>query len=1258
MKSSYLKNQILPSLIACLCVIAGTLHAVGTWTPLIRQAPGPIGLMMLLPDGTVMASNADVSNAWYRLTPDAQGSYVNGTWTTLASARHSRLYFASQILMDGRVFVAGGEYGTGINDGETYNPLTNTWTSAPAPGHRFSDACSEILPDGRVLIALVEGNLRGTIIYNPVSNTWSPGPSALGIHNESAWLKLPDDSVLTVDRDASTSERYIPSLGSWLKDADVPVFLWDAVSEVGGAVYLPNGKALFLGGTGHTAIYTPSGTGARGSWVAGPDVPDAKGTPDAPMAILVNGKVLCAVSPLGTLADPFPSPTTFYEYDYVTNSFTPAPSPTGVPLNHGSYYGTMLNLPDGTMLYSDFDNQVYSYKPDGTPLAAGKPTVTSIEQNPDASYHLEGILLNGISQGSSYGDDNQNATNYPIVRLTTASNSNVYYARTHHWSSTGVATGNTPLSTEFTVPANVPLGDYDLVVVANGISSDSIPFTHGPPQFTVSSSSDFFAIGAIGGPVSPASTSYTVANSGTSPVTWSAAGTQSWLTVSPSGGTLAAGTSVAVSLTFNNDANALSQGRYEDTVTFTNVTKGRSTTRLVYLRVKFINQAPSANAQTVSTDEDTEVDILLSGTDPNDDSLTYKVVTKPAHGTLSGPAPFLTYTPSLNYHGPDSFTFISRDGQLQSSEATVTINVASVIDLLVANDDVIAPGVAADVMDNDTDPDGTGPLTIESATNGSHGTVSVSVDKTTLTYTPGPNFIDSDTFTYTVKNGDNVSATANVSVRISQPTTHGVVMKNGEISGEPTGTVLQLIGQPSITADGRTAFSATYRSPDNTLHNGILFGEVPTVLVHDGSPAQGTTLNFSKFADPIVSSVGDIAFKASLLDAPKGAGEGIWAHDGTAMRLVARQQVGEAPGIAGAFFSKFQDIALPDDGRVIFTASLALGKGGVSAVNDFTLWREDGAGSIALLLREGEQIEVDHLQKTIKTIAVFGPGSPGTLDQRRGFNNSGVALARVSFTDRSAALIRIKNDGGLETILRTGIRYTGLGANIVSFGLPTYSDDGSISVQAKLDLPASRDSVIISRSGKGQLSIVAQESALVPNLGGAAYGSFSDPAGGNSRRLAFISKLKPRLGGVTPASDTILWRINPSGDLQLLARKSLPAPDTGGATFNSFNAFAWTGTANDGVAFVATLKPKRGLVTAANDTGLWAEGSDGTLYLALRKGATVQIGDASKTIKSFTMLGAVLGSIGQGHSSNFAGGYAALATFTDNTKGVITVWVP
>jgi hypothetical protein len=82
---------------------------------------------------------------------------------------------------------------------------------------------------------------------------------------------------------------------------------------------------------------------------------------------------------------------------------------------------------------------------------------------------------------------------------------------------------------------------------------------------------------------------------------------------------------------------------------------------------------PGASSQTVSTTEDTPVDVTLNATSPLGLPLTYSVVTPPAHGVLSGSAPNLTYTPSTGYSGADSFTFRASDGTTNSNTATVSI---------------------------------------------------------------------------------------------------------------------------------------------------------------------------------------------------------------------------------------------------------------------------------------------------------------------------------------------------------------------------------------------------------------------------------------------------------------------------------------------------------------------------------------------------------------------------------------------------------
>ena len=463
--------------------MSSRLIAQGTWTAVTAPCPGLSGgVMLVLSDGTVICKSYSggtdgIGNTFYKLTPDIHGSYVNGTWSAIAPMINTRLYFSSQVLKDGRVYVAGGEYGTGGSSAETYNPLTNTWTAAPAPGAFVSDANSEILEDGRVLQAIVQGTpfLQQNKIYNPSSNTYINGPSCIGYHNESSWVKLPDNSILFVDRNAVTSERYIPAQNKWVADANVPVALYDPYGlETGAGLLLPDGRAFFIGSTGHTAYYTPSGNNTPGTWAAGPDIPNAQGTPDAPAAMMVNGKILCAVSPVPTVSNHFPSPTSYYEFDYSSNSLTRINAPGGgLTSNVPCYYANMVDLPDGNVLYSlQNSNIFYVYTPSGAALAAGKPKIVKGKKINSTTYQLTGKGFNGISEGANYGDDWQMATNYPIVRLT--SGTNVYYARTSNWNSTGVARGNKSDTTTLTLPAALPSGTYSVEVVANGIASNPV----------------------------------------------------------------------------------------------------------------------------------------------------------------------------------------------------------------------------------------------------------------------------------------------------------------------------------------------------------------------------------------------------------------------------------------------------------------------------------------------------------------------------------------------------------------------------------------------------------------------------------------------------------------------------------------------------------------------------------------------------------------------------------------------------------------
>jgi RHS repeat-associated protein len=181
-----------------------------------------------------------------------------------------------------------------------------------------------------------------------------------------------------------------------------------------------------------------------------------------------------------------------------------------------------------------------------------------------------------------------------------------------------------------------------------------------------------------------------------------------------------------------------------------------------------LNASPAATNQTVSTPHDVSTPIALTATDPENDQLTYTVATNPGHGTLSGTAPALTYTPAPGFIGTDAFTFTASDPYSASAPATVTITVTDTPPpTLIADTATTRAGVPVviDVLANDTPATGAldrASLTI--ATAPAHGTATV--DTGQVRYTPAPD-ATADTFTYRVCDTGGGCGTASVTITIT-----------------------------------------------------------------------------------------------------------------------------------------------------------------------------------------------------------------------------------------------------------------------------------------------------------------------------------------------------------------------------------------------------------------------------------------------------------------------------------------------------------
>jgi len=484
------------------------------WTPLVNAPPFLTpGTMLLESDGTVLVHDEPDDNhtggttLWWKLTPDSQGSYVDGTWSRIASMPrgYSPLYFASAILPDGRMIVEGGEYigenAVWSNKGAIYNPLTNTWASvAPPPGWTtIGDAASDVLDNGTFMLEHPCNNCVTNpelsvddALLNAKNLTWTviPGTGKNDPNDEEGWTLEPSGQLLTLDLwGIGNTQLFNPGNDTWTFSEDTalngnPVNPFPVV-EIGPQVEMPGGNTFVVGAGSSTqeaptkcttdaktqnALYHYK-AGTAGTWTAGPKIPaignQEYDSTDGPGSILPDGNVLFDVS-----ACVYNAPTHFFVYHASSNTLSQIPDVPNAP-NDSTFYTRMLALPNGQVLFNDGSSQMEVYTAGRTPKAWWRPSITSLSSTtlaPGGTYSLSGKQLAGLDQGAAYGDDVQDNTNFPLVRIANSATGVVTYARTSGWTSVSVAPG-TSSSTRFTLPPSTPAGKSTLVVVANGIAS-------------------------------------------------------------------------------------------------------------------------------------------------------------------------------------------------------------------------------------------------------------------------------------------------------------------------------------------------------------------------------------------------------------------------------------------------------------------------------------------------------------------------------------------------------------------------------------------------------------------------------------------------------------------------------------------------------------------------------------------------------------------------------------------------------------------
>ena len=321
------------------------------------------------------------------------------------------------------------------------------------------------------------------------------------------------------------------------------------------------------------------------------------------------------------------------------------------------------------------------------------------------------------------------------------------------------------------------------------------------------------------------------------------------------------GDTVLSTLTFNNppagadvnpNANSFVNEQISSSVFINNgelITINGTRDRQEFARIDFIEFNPLddnliAVDDTATTQQNTAVtiDVLQNDTDLNGNS-TLTIVSDASNGTTvvddNGTAGDFTddsviYTPNDGFSGNDSFTYELNNG-LTTKTATVNIDVAAVDDnSLIAVDDTATTqpdtAVTIDVLQNDTDVDGNGTLTI--VTDANNGTAVVDDNGTAedltddfVIYTPEDGFSGNDSFTYQLSNGlltktatvnidvnsgGNVGSSANIFWRNSQIGNNLAWVMNGTeldqsspIQAESADSPLEMRGAGDFDGDGQ-----------------------------------------------------------------------------------------------------------------------------------------------------------------------------------------------------------------------------------------------------------------------------------------------------------------------------------------------------------------------------------------------------------------------------------------------------------------------
>jgi hypothetical protein len=378
-----------------LLAVCSTGGVAATWAPVTPLPDGAqAGTMLLLTDGTVMMENYD-GPVWYRLTPSANGNYATGTWTPTAAMSQARLFFASQVLPNGKLWVLGGEY-TGPGDqrtdsptSEIYDPILNSWSTAAS------------YPSQPGLCGANTLNFNGSVTLGSNVITGIPSTADLYVGWSVSGADIPGGATITsID---SISQIHISTSATATNAAESLTLTGDRPACFGAvpSILLPGGTQILAGSLVDKATHVYNI--ATNTWTSGAtkvfDQSDEEGwaLTSAPASVVVYD-IFQSISAGAGYAE---------KYNPLTNTWSSVSPADGTALGTlpllssnalGSEFGPTLRLQDGRILEIGGNNLTALYTPSTNTWAAG-PTIMGMLNGVPAKFGADdapaAILPNG-----------------------------------------------------------------------------------------------------------------------------------------------------------------------------------------------------------------------------------------------------------------------------------------------------------------------------------------------------------------------------------------------------------------------------------------------------------------------------------------------------------------------------------------------------------------------------------------------------------------------------------------------------------------------------------------------------------------------------------------------------------------------------------------------------------------------------------------------------------------------------------------------